>query len=273
MIDAVLLRVVDLKAAQHRSLSRPIDSGPRPYTGRGLAGSWAGLSARHLRIARWQGDPYTALVGPGRTRRSPAVTDIARCLERLNRRGVRRAVTPALNPMEAEPFFQAGFTLYERLHLLARHLDARPMETCAISGVDVIRAHRWHRPMMLDIDARAFRGFWRFDHHSLGEALKATPHSYARLARVDDRYVGYAVTGRTESRGYLQRLAVDPAHQGRGVGTALVEDSSNWLRQRGVPITLVNTQETNTRALALYIRLGFIQQREGLMVLRWDRDT
>lgn len=217
------------------------------------------------------------------------MADIVRCLDRLHRRGVRNAVTPALNPMEAEPFFQAGFTLYERLHLLAQHLDTRHPDTrhpdtssvCtrdrveagAISGVDVIRAHRWHRAMMLDIDARAFRGFWRFDQHSLGEALKATPHSYARLARVDGQYVGYAVTGRTESRGYLQRLAVDPAHQGRGVGTALVEDSSNWLRQRGVPITLVNTQETNRRALELYTRLGFIQQREGLMVLRWDRDT
>ena len=63
---------------------------------------------------------------------------------------------------------------------------------------------------------------------ALGEALKATPHSYPRLARLDGRYVGYAVTGRTEARGYLQRLAVDPAYQGRGVGTSLVEDSSNW---------------------------------------------
>jgi ribosomal protein S18 acetylase RimI-like enzyme len=271
--------VVDLTAAQHRSLPRPIDSDSRAKTGPGLTGSGVGLSARHLRVARWQGDPYTALVGPARIRRGPTVAEIKRCLSRLDRRGVQQAVTPALNAVEAEPFFQAGFTLYERLHLLARNLSAttvctmnRPQAEPA-AEVELVRARRWHRRIMLDIDAKAFKGFWRFDDYSLGEALKATPHSYARLARVDGRYVGYAVTGRTESRGYLQRLAVDPAHQGRGVGTTLVEDSSNWLRRRGVVTSLVNTQETNKRALDLYIKLGFIQQREGLMVLRWDRDT
>lgn len=271
--------MVDLTAAQHRSLRRSVDGDSGPRTGPGLTGSGVGLSVRHLRVARWQGDPYTALVGPARIRRGPTAADVQRCLSRLERRGVEKAVTPALNPMEAEPFFQAGFTLYERLHLLARDLGATTVCTRArveaepAPGVELVQARRWHRRTMLDIDAKAFQGFWRFDHYSLGEALKATPHSYPRLARLDGRYIGYAVTGRTESRGYLQRLAVDPAVQGRGVGTALVEDSSNWLRRRGVPTSLVNTQVTNQRALDLYLKLGFIQQREGLMVLRWDRDT
>lgn len=269
--------MVDLTAAQHRSLRRSIDNGSRPKAGPGLTGSGVGLSPRHLRVARWQGDPYTALVGPARIRRGPTVAEIQRCMSRLDRRGVQQAVTPALNPVEAEPFFQAGFTLYERLHLLARDLGVTTVcpqdQVIPAPGILLVRAHRWHRRNMLDIDARAFQGFWRFDNYSLGEALKATPHSYPRLARLDGRDVGYAVTGRTESRGYLQRLAVDPDYQGRGVGTALVEDCLNWLRRRSVSTALVNTQETNERALDLYVKLGFIQQREGLMVLRWDRDT
>ena len=36
-------------------------------------------------------------------------------------------------------------------------------------------------------------------------------------------------------------------------------------------LALVNTQEHNSRALGLYERLGFVRQREGLLVLRWDR--
>ena len=78
---------------------------------------------------------------------------------------------------------------------------------------------------------------------------------------------GYAVAGRSLERGYLQRLAVDPAHQGHGLGTALVLDALWWLRRRGATSTLVNTQEANDAALALYERLGFRRQAEGLAVL------
>jgi GNAT superfamily N-acetyltransferase len=51
---------------------------------------------------------------------------------------------------------------------------------------------------------------------------------------------------------------VDPAHQGRGVGRALVEDSLEWARQggfRGMQFNAVVA--TNSPALALYESLGF----------------
>lgn len=270
---------MDLTAAQPRSY----DAG-RPR-GRGLAGPRLRPAPRHLRVARWQGDPYTALVGPARTRRSPTVREIERCMRQLEKRGVGQAVTPALNPVEAEVFFQAGFVLHERLHLLARTLNTdvlgrdpesikvgdTPSHRAMGEGIELVRAKRHHRRTMLAIDARAFQGFWRFDDMSLREAMGATPHTRARLAKIDGRAVGYAVTGRTETRGYLQRLAVDPHYEGRGIGSTLVEDSAEWLRRYRVNTSLVNTQETNQRALDLYQRLGFVQQHEGLMVLRWNR--
>ena len=90
------------------------------------------------------------------------------------------------------------------------------------------------------------------------------------MARLDGRIVGYAVTGRAGSRGYLQRLAVDPDAQGQGIGTTLVQDSFDWLRRRGARETLVNTQESNHKALALYERLGYRCQPQGLLVLCWE---
>jgi ribosomal protein S18 acetylase RimI-like enzyme len=245
------------------------------------------MNPRHLRVAPWQGDPQTALVGPARSRRGPFAADIVRCLQNLERRGVTTAVTPALSTYEAEPFYQAGFRLHERLHLLAKDLTGRrPGPTSDDSpsagngaettgpappqSLTLSTARRWHRAKMLSVDTSAFKGFWQFDAVSLSEALTATPQYWARLARLDGNIVGYAVTGRAGDRGYLQRLAVVPEAQGQGVGSTLVNDATAWLRKRGVTAALVNTQETNTRALDLYQRLGFVRQPEGLIVLRWD---
>lgn len=234
------------------------------------------MSYRHLRIAPWQGDPQTALMGPARGRRGPEVAVIRQGLDRLRRKGVTTVVTPALSHYEAEPFFQAGFTLHERLHLLAKNLAAPDVEseTAPIlsppADLNVSTARIWHRRRMLDVDQRAFRGFWQFDAVSLGEALNATPHYWARLAELDGVTVGYAITGRAGDRGYLQRLAVVPEAQGKGVGSTLVNDAIVWLRHRRSSLALVNTQEINERAFDLYQRHGFVRQSEGLIVLRWS---
>lgn len=78
---------------------------------------------------------------------------------------------------------------------------------------------------------------------------------------------GYAVTGRSRRRGFVQRLAVDPAAQRRGIGRALVLDALAWLHADGIDEILVNTQEGNEPALALYQQLGFGRLPEHLLVL------
>ncbi len=242
--------------------------------GSGLAkGRWsvgARMTNRHVRVAPWQGDPFVALVGPLKAGRPPTTTEIRNCLAALQRRGVDQAVTPALSPFEAEVFFQAGFRLFERLHLLSCPVDAAatgPPEGQA----KLVAGRSWHDRTVLALDARAFKGFWRFDKLALTEAKTATPGRRYRVAKSDRRIVGYAVTGRAGQRGYLQRLAVDPSVQGRGIGKQLVADSFDWLRRRGAVMSLVNTQETNTTALGLYESIGYRRQPEGLLVLRWDR--
>ncbi|HEY9557648.1 MAG TPA: GNAT family N-acetyltransferase, partial [Acidimicrobiales bacterium] len=100
------------------------------------------------------------------------------------------------------------------------------------------------------------------------DAIAATPSARLRVA-VDDheQVVGYAITGRSGPRGYLQRLAVAPGQQGQGYGAALVLDGLRWLRRWGARDVLVNTQEENTAAVSLYQRLGFRLEADGLAVL------
>jgi ribosomal protein S18 acetylase RimI-like enzyme len=217
-------------------------------------------------VTPWQGQPFVALIGPGRASCNLAPTEIMGCVSELVRRGVTEAVTPALSPHEAEPFFRAGFRLHEQLHLLARQINQRPP---AVSH-PLRRGRPWDRRRVLGLDNAAFEQFWQFDSFSLKEARRATPTNRFMVATEPARVSGYAVTGRAGGRGYLQRIAVDPAAQGQGIGGALVNDALHWLHRKGVGLALVNTQERNVRALSLYERLGFVRQREGLLVLRWN---
>jgi len=74
---------------------------------------------------------------------------------------------------------------------------------------------------------------------------------------------------RRQRTAYLQRLAVHPDHQGRGIGTSLIADGLWWATRRGATELLVNTQERNGGALRLYEHLGFRRATAGLDVLRW----
>jgi ribosomal protein S18 acetylase RimI-like enzyme len=81
------------------------------------------------------------------------------------------------------------------------------------------------------------------------------------------------ITGRNGSAGFIQRLAVDPAYEGQGVATSLLQDGLGWLTRRRVTDILVNTHLDNERALTLYQRLGFEQLPENLRVMELSLES
>jgi GNAT superfamily N-acetyltransferase len=81
---------------------------------------------------------------------------------------------------------------------------------------------------------------------------------------------GYAVTGRSNSAGFVQRLAVRPDVQQSGLGRRLMVDALEWLRRWRVGTAMVNTHVGNTAALALYASLGFTRLDQQLAVLALD---
>lgn len=57
-------------------------------------------------------------------------------------------------------------------------------------------------------------------------------------------------------------LAVAPAHRGQGLGTALIDVLSRVARYAGYDSVEICVMKGNSRARALYERLGFVQDRE-----------
>lgn len=56
---------------------------------------------------------------------------------------------------------------------------------------------------------------------------------------------------------HLSVLAVDAGAEGKGVGTALIDQSVVWATQRGSDRLTLSALVTNSRARALYERKGF----------------
>jgi len=204
---------------------------------------------------------------------APHADDVEQLLDRLGDRGVRTVVTTALGPADQRSFEAAGFTPHEHLLLLGRALrpDDRPAR-----GDRTRPARRRDQDAVLALDQRAFASssaFWRFDRAALAEAGQATGSSRRRLIRGTGGHpVGHAVTGRTSTIGFLQRLAVDPDAEGRGIGSALVVDALRWLGRTGAREAWVNTPPDNLRARDLYLRHGFVERDVGLDVLMRSLD-
>ena len=160
----------------------------------------------------------------------------------------------------------------ERLHLLSP--CARRRARRAPAGAPAPAAAR-ERPGILAVDAAAFGDRWRFDGTALADAIGATPFSRQRIATDDEgAVIAYAVCGRTQARGYLQRLAVAPHARRQGLGAALVVDAvPRWMRRHGAEQALVNTQHGNDGALAVYEGLGFRPSRPAWPCWRstWPR--
>ena len=217
-----------------------------------------------LRAGSWRGDRRVAYLLPVTEAPPPSADAVRHCLALLARRGYVEVVTGALTPREQHGFLDAGFGVREHLHLLVHDL----LDVPPAPPVRLRRARRRDRAGALTVDGRAFEPFWRLDVGGLEEALTATPSTRFRVVDGERVVAGYVIAGRAGRRGYVQRLAVDPALQGRGIATALVVDGLRWMRRRGVERAVVNTQVGNARAVALYQRLGFRLQPGGLAVLR-----
>ena len=225
-------------------------------------------SADGIRLTPWRAEPAFVHLALTATRRQPLSADVlARVVDGLRRRGIRSVITAAMAPPDQRVFVDAGFQVVERLYLLRHRLDPVP----PLLPIPTRRARRRDHDTALAVDRAAFLPFWQMDEIALNEALAATRSSRLRVIDgPDGDVVAYAVCGRTASRGYVQRLAVHPDHEGLGYGRALLFDGLHWLSRWGARDALVNTQMGNERSRTLYERSGFKMQPSGLAVLRLD---
>lgn len=65
---------------------------------------------------------------------------------------------------------------------------------------------------------------------------------------------------RTQDQGYIWIVAVDKNFRGRGLGEMLVQQALTRLKEKGARSVILGTRLINKPALALYKKLGFVEE-------------
>ena len=182
--------------------------------------------------------------------------DVAAC-------GVRRMAV-LLQDYWLRPFLRAwGFRGANAVVTLSR--TDGPTPSYPLPPLAIRDATLHDLPAIAQVDEAAFDSLWHYDEHTLWQAA-----SYAATFTVltmNSAIIGYQLSTHHGSAGHLARLAIDPAHQGKGYGGLIVGEMLRFFARRNVMETSVNTQENNVRSLRLYTRLGF--QATGHRVPVW----
>jgi ribosomal protein S18 acetylase RimI-like enzyme len=77
------------------------------------------------------------------------------------------------------------------------------------------------------------------------------------VAETGGTVIGTVLGGYDGHRGWIYGLAVDPAYQRNGIGSALVHQIERLLRMRGCPKINLQVRAGNEAVIAFYERLGF----------------
>jgi ribosomal-protein-alanine N-acetyltransferase len=221
------------------------------------------------RLGSWPYEPDVAHLVLLDHHMIPGTADVARWIVEARATGARALRTGALFAASTPAFHEAGFQAIDRLRLLELDLSAQPPAVPPRGGAPA-RLKRLRPSMLAEasrVDRRAFGAPWANDAAALGDIMSATPHHRSRCVQLDGRMVAFAISGRANAGGYIQRLAVDPSAQRAGLGRALVDDAVHWMRRRHVAQVLVNTASDNVAALSLYHSYGFDDRPDDLSIL------
>jgi ribosomal protein S18 acetylase RimI-like enzyme len=225
--------------------------------------------AGRARVRPWCHDPDVAQLTFTDHGFVPTSTGLRVWLSELRTRGFAAVRTGAVGEAGADTLQRQGFEVVQRLALL--DLSLVGWRAPAANRVRTEQLRVRDRAAAAEVDRAAFGDPWALDPLGITETCKATPAHRSRT--VDGStgagagLIGYAITGRADFTGYLQRLAVCPDHQGRGVGFSLTRDSLVWMQRRRLTRAMVNTHIDNVVALRLYQRFGFRVMPQGLVVL------
>jgi len=238
-------------------------------TGAAPSGDWPVLLRSgdgRARVRPWWQDPTVAQLTFIDQGVVPSSTAIRVWLSEMKARGFVSVRTGAVTDAGADLLGRQGFDVLQTLCLLDLSLVAwRPGPAI---HAHTRRLRMRDRDDAASVDLAAFGPAWAIDRQGIDETCEATPAFRARAVDAPDgTLAGFAVTGRAGHTGYLQRLAVHPAHQAQRLGLTLTVDSLRWMKRRHLTRAVVNTHTDNDVALALYARVGFHRLPQGLSVL------
>jgi ribosomal protein S18 acetylase RimI-like enzyme len=112
----------------------------------------------------------------------------------------------------------------------------------------------------------------------LADFMALTTAGRVVVAQAHDGIKGYMVGWPETDAYYIDNIAIDPAHQGQGLGRYLIEHAATEANRLGLPAVRLHTNVAMTENLAIYTHIGFVETHRGTgdgfhrVYLRWDLD-
>lgn len=139
-----------------------------------------------------------------------------------------------------------------------RRLLARIGGPSRAAAVEIRPARRGDLEAIAAIERRSFQNPWSKD--ALGEALEGGASTAVLVAAGrSGPPLGYAILRIAAGEAEILSLAVEPQARRLGLGRALVEAAFARAQRAGAGTIHLEARVTNTAALALYRRLGFVE--------------
>lgn len=111
-------------------------------------------------------------------------------------------------------------------------------------------------PTLIELEQRVFPWLWWYGDDEW-YMITMLSDVETNLAFLDGQLVGYETHTVRGEHGHLDRLGIDPAAQGRGLGEELLLRSTRRIAQLGAKDIGLSTQRNNERARRLYEKRGF----------------
>jgi GNAT superfamily N-acetyltransferase len=112
---------------------------------------------------------------------------------------------------------------------------------------------------------------WRTAQREAVGAVLTSSAMHVRVAELEGTVVGFVASALHDDgiTGEIHMIAVDPAHQRRGVATALIAVATAWMQEQGRSVALISTGGDPGHAPARYAyeRAGFT----GLPIVNYFR--
>ncbi len=227
-----------------------------------------------------------ALVGPWRHRIEIAgVVELAAvrnsellvtcAVERANDLGAALVLITELDERRRPAFYdRIGFTeleeviTYETAKTAPRLTDTRPLTFVQVAGHDTALLEQ-----VLALDHLAFPWLWWNSSEELA-AYSFMPGVGIFVGMLDGMVVSYIGLTTYPGWGHLDRIAVHPGFQGRGLGRITLAFALGTLGSRGARRIGLSTQGENGRSQRLYEHFGFkrSQVNDYRLYGRWLRE-
>jgi GNAT superfamily N-acetyltransferase len=167
--------------------------------------------------------------------------------------GFARLLAPLVPDDSVAPYLAAGFLERQRIVVYRMQPPLAAVHPSPYGATVRIGLPTDHAAAAA-LDAECFDGFWRYDHESLEHYFESERLGVAEL---EGRVIGYTLSTVHGVEATIGRLAVAPAHRGRGIGTALLADAVVYAARKGALAVTLCTQEENDDSRRLYRQAGF----------------